>query len=102
MGLNKGQTNNPNGRPKGSKNKVNEAIRDKIQGLFEGNFEKIQTDLEKLDPKDRLKFLTDLMPYLVPKLQSITNTNEIDWENIPEEKLDQLLNRYSNDERIEN
>lgn len=97
MGLNKGQTNNPNGRPKGSKNKVNEAIRDKIQGLFEGNFEKIQSDLEKLDPKDRLKFLTDLMPYLVPKLQSTTFTNEIDWEKIPEEKLDQLLNRYTND-----
>ncbi|PSL01921.1 DUF5681 domain-containing protein [Cecembia rubra] len=97
MGLKKGQTNNPNGRPKGSKNKANEAIRDKIQCLFEGNFDKIQTDIEKLDPKDRLKFLTDLMPYLVPKLQSTTYTNEIDWENIPEDKLDQLLNRYSDD-----
>ncbi|WP_373521068.1 DUF5681 domain-containing protein [Aquiflexum sp.] len=95
MGLKKGQTNNPNGRPKGSKNKINEEIREKIQSLFDGNFDKIQSDIEKLDPKNRLKFLTDLMPYLVPKLQTTTYTNEIDWENIPEEKIDKLLNRYS-------
>lgn len=75
MGLRKGMTNNPYGRPKGSHNKVNNEIRAKVLELLENNFNGIQADIESLEPKDRLKFLTDLLPYLLPKLQSTTITD---------------------------
>jgi hypothetical protein len=45
------------GRPKGAKNKASGQIRDRIQDLFDDNFDKIQEDLESLEAKDRLKFL---------------------------------------------
>jgi hypothetical protein len=64
------------GRPKGSKNKLNADIRERIQNLFDDNFERIQEDLEGLEPRERLKFLTDLLPYLVPKLQAATLNHE--------------------------
>lgn len=81
------------GRPKGAKNKVNSQMRDLIQKLFDDNYQKIQEDLETLEPKDRLKFLTDLMPYLMPKLQSTTYNQTVDLDSMSEEDLDRLIER---------
>ena len=86
------QKGNP-GRPKGAKNKVNAQMRDLIQQLFDDNFDTIQEDLESLDPKDRLKFLSDLLPYLLPKLQSTTYSQKLDLDSMSEEDLDALINR---------
>lgn len=86
------QKGNP-GRPKGAKNKVNAQMRDLIQKLFDDNFDTIQEDLESLEPKDRLKFLSDLLPYLLPKLQSTTYSQTIDLENLQDGELDVLINR---------
>jgi hypothetical protein len=90
------QKGNP-GRPKGAKNKVNAQMRDLIQQLFDDNFDTIQEDLESLDPKDRLKFLSDLLPYLLPKLQSTTHSQKIDLDSMSEEDLDVLINRIINE-----
>lgn len=81
------------GRPKGAKNKVNAQMRDLIQTLFDDNYGKIQEDLESLEPKDRLKFLTDLLPYLMPKLQSTSYNHKVDLDSMSEEDLDILINR---------
>lgn len=85
------------GKPKGAKNKNTIIMRDRIQSLFDTNFETIQNDLESLEPKDRLKFLTDLMPYLMPKLQSTTYTNEIDLDGMTGDQLDVLIKRILNE-----
>lgn len=85
------------GRPKGAKNKSSGQIRDRIQDLFDDNFDKIQEDLESLEAKDRLKFLSDLMPYLLPKLQSTTYSQKLDLDGMSEEDLDKLINRIVNE-----
>jgi hypothetical protein len=81
------------GKPKGAKNKINTELRELIQKLFDDNYQAIQDDLEVLEPKDRLKFLSDLLPYLLPKLQSTTHTKEIDLDGMTEEDLDRLIER---------
>lgn len=81
------------GRPKGAKNKVNSQMRDLIQKLFDDNYQIIQKDLETLEAKDRLKFLTDLMPYLMPKLQSTAYSQTVDLDSMSEEDLDRLIER---------
>jgi hypothetical protein len=68
-------------------------MKDRIQSLFDDNFEKIQEDLESLEAKDRLKFMTDLMPYLMPKLQSTSYSQSIDLDGMTEQDLDILINR---------
>jgi hypothetical protein len=94
--MGKFEKGNP-GKPKGAKNKVNSQMRDLIQQLFDNNFDTIQQDLEELDPKDRLKFLSDLLPYLLPKLQSTTHSTKIDLDSMSEEDLDILINRIVNE-----
>jgi hypothetical protein len=81
------------GRPKGAVNKTTSLMKDRIQSLFDDNFEKIQEDLESLEAKDRLKFMTDLMPYLIPKLQSTSYSQSIDLDGMTEQDLDILINR---------
>lgn len=85
------------GRPKGAKNKVNSELRGLVQKLFDDNYQTIQDDLESLDPKDRLKFLSDLLPYLLPKLQSTTHTTEIDLDSFTDDQLDALIERIVNE-----
>jgi hypothetical protein len=85
------------GRPKGSVNKSTLIMKDRIQSLFDDNFEKIQEDLESLEAKDRLKFMTDLIPYLMPKLQSTTHSQKIDLESMEEKDLDILIDRIMNE-----
>lgn len=72
MGLHKGMTNNPAGRAKGSKNKVTIEMKERIQLMFDDNFHQLQSDIDSLEPKDRVKAIMDLLPYL---LQKNNNTN---------------------------
>ena len=58
------------GRPKGSVNKSSNEIRETFQLLLENNLEKIEEDLNELEPKDRIKLLLDLSNYILPKLRT--------------------------------
>lgn len=89
MGLNKGQTNNPNGRPRGIPNKVSQNLRILITDFLDTEFPTVLNDFQDLQPKDRLKFYTDLLQYGLPKLQS--TTLEIDFEQMNESQLDYII-----------
>ena len=66
------------GRPKGSVGKSNNKIRETFQLLLENNIEKIQEDLNELEPKDRIKLLLNLSNYILPKLRSIDLQSDIE------------------------
>ena len=89
MAFRKGASGNPNGRPRGSKNKVSGNLRLMIADFLENNFQKVIRDFKKLPPKDRLKFYTDLLPYAAPKLSSTDMS--VSFEQMTDEQLDRLL-----------
>ena len=62
---------NNSGRPKGSVGKSNNKTRETFQLLLENNIEKIQDDLNELEPKDRIKLLLDLSNFIIPKMKSV-------------------------------
>ena len=62
--------NNLGGRTPGAKNKTTETIRNAFNELLENNLPRIQTDLDQLEPKDRLKFIIDLSAFVIPKLKA--------------------------------
>ena len=64
------------GRPKGSVGKSNKKIRDTFQLLLENNLEKIEEDLNELEPKDRIKLLLDLSSFIIPKMKSVDLTDK--------------------------
>jgi len=71
MGLRKGQTNNPNGRPAGALNKVTKDLRINITEFLENHFDEVIKEWYKLKGKEKLTFYRDLLQYAVPKLQSV-------------------------------
>ncbi len=54
MGLSKGMTNNPHGRPTGAKNKFTVEAKERINNILQQHFtpEKIHEDLKQLESKD--------------------------------------------------
>ena len=89
MPFKKGVTTNPEGRPKGTKNKVTTNLRETIGNFLQANFQKITEDFEGLPPKDRAKLYCDLLQYSLPKLQAVTV--ETDLERLTEGELDQII-----------
>jgi hypothetical protein len=69
---------NNSGRPAGSKNLASSQIRDTFQLLLENNLEKIQDDLNELEPKDRIQLLLSLANYILPKLRSIDLKSDVE------------------------
>ena len=71
--MRKGKTNNPNGRPKGSPNKVTSDVKAFITDIIESNRETIVSDLQALEPYQRLTILERLMRYVIAPEQAKSN-----------------------------
>ena len=74
---------NPNGRPKGSKNKTTENIRKAYQQLTEDNLDNMTVWLAQIaaeDPKQAMELMIKLSEYVIPKLarQEITGNDGAD------------------------
>lgn len=76
------------GRKVGTPNKTTNEMREKLTLLLENNFSKLQSDIDKLEPKDRVKTLLEISKFVVPTLKatdlSLNMDNEvnikiIDW-----------------------
>lgn len=64
------------GRQAGTPNRRKAQIQERILYIIETNIETIQNDLEKMDPCERLRFIVALIPYVLPKQQSIAFNEE--------------------------
>ncbi|WP_262250089.1 hypothetical protein [Parapedobacter soli] len=65
-GLKKGQTNNPNGRPKGVPNKVSKDLREAVNSFLDANWDSIQVAFDQLDPVNKLAFIERLLRFSLP------------------------------------
>lgn len=84
----KGKTNNPHGRPKGSKNRDNKKLREFIEEIVNDRTQ-IQKDLKALEPLERLQIIEKLMGYVLPKLRSVEN--KIDFAQLTDEQIDLII-----------
>jgi len=65
----KGETGNPNGRPKGSENKERKQLREFLGYVIDNNRDKFEAELMKLKGMPFLMIWKDLLEYCTPKLQ---------------------------------
>lgn len=71
-----GTVNNAAGRPKGSVNKNTKPIKEAVKKLLESySPEEMIKDLRALEPAERLKIITGLLNYTIPKIQHNINDN---------------------------
>lgn len=83
----KGQSGNPNGRPKGSLNRATAISREWLNMILDKNRRQIEKDLKALDPKDRLAILEKFMSYTIPKMSSMS----LNFEKLSEAELDIII-----------
>ena len=84
-----GQSGNPAGRRKGSKNKISEKLRKKISDFLLKKFKDVETDFDSMKPALKTKLFVELLPFVIPKHQ--TNESNISIENLNEAELDKVI-----------
>jgi hypothetical protein len=64
------------GRTKGTSNKTTTELREKFSLLIENNFDKLQQDIDLLEPKERVKTILELARFVVPTLKASELTTD--------------------------
>jgi len=88
MGLNKGQTNNPGGRPKGTKNKFTGNVKEMFLTVFVSLQNDSKTNLEawaKNNPTEFYKLMGRLMPKEIEVKQRLIGLGGLDKKEAEEE-----------------
>lgn len=83
------------GKPKGAVTKVSAKVRESIVNFLESNVDKIQEDFDKLKPRERLQFVSEILSYATPKLSAVKtelsgdvkHSIEITWSEPTDSKL---------------
>lgn len=77
------------GRQKGTPNRLTTDLKSRIAEVVENGFMSIESDLEALEPKDRVSAYVKLLEYVMPKQRE----TKIDISNLSDEEVEELLNK---------
>jgi len=69
------------GRQKGTPNKLTKELRSLLKDILYQELDELQEKFKLLEPRERIELLIKLMPYILPKVTSVSHTtNEpLDW-----------------------
>lgn len=82
------------GRKKGTPNKATQTAKEWIVQTLSANWKQMKSDLKVLDPKERLQLLFKLLEYVTPKQRE--TSNNIKFEDLIDEEMDELINKLTN------
>ena len=74
----KGQSGNPNGRPKGSTNEKTAYIRDWVISVIGSNGQRLAQNFQRLSRKEQWRVITQLLPYVLPRQHEAIVDTSID------------------------
>lgn len=75
------KTNNPNGRPKGTPNKVTAELRTILKDFIYSELERLPEYFETIETAQRLELLIKLIPYALPKVEAVKDNRGEAGEN---------------------
>ena len=64
------------GRELGTPNKITSEVKEVLKKIIENQLETLEEDLKTLSTKDRLEILVKLLPYIIPKEETVTHQFE--------------------------
>ena len=79
------------GRPKGASNKSTETIKRSISMLLENNINTVQTDLDEMQPRDRVNALLQFMKFVIPTQKAIEIDTKVSEEELNEAYIQKLM-----------
>lgn len=59
------------GRAKGTPNKTTEQLRSMVMDFVSDNMANIQKDFDQLQPRERIKVISDMMKFVLPTLRAM-------------------------------
>jgi hypothetical protein len=69
----KGVSGNPGGRPRGSKNKTPDQLRQMVKNFIFSHWSEIEAEFSDLEPKDKMTFIDRLLRHVLPPPLSLDN-----------------------------
>lgn len=90
------------GRKAGTPNKVTGTVKEWIASIIDGNRKQFEDDLEKLEPGERVRVISNLLQYVTPKMQSSSPAEMLEaeykkleelLENAPDEAINKIVER---------
>ena len=79
------------GRPKGASNKSTETIKRSISMFLENNIDTVQSDLDEMQPRDRVNALLQFMKFVIPTQKAIELDNRESQEEKNEAYIQKLM-----------
>ncbi len=73
------------GRVAGTPNKITIELRKTLKGIITGELEALPTTFEHLQSKERLELLIKLLPFCMPKVDSINGSYDTGWRSLDDE-----------------
>lgn len=67
------------GRTKGTPNKITVELRKTLKRIIAAELDALPETLEQLPSKDRIELVLKLMPFCLPKVDSIGGQYDVDW-----------------------
>jgi len=95
MPFKKGKSGNPDGRPRGIKNKATSELRDRIKILMESEMDNLEATLKDLPAKERIDAFLKLAEFILPKLQRSEVRNLTSLEELLDMSREERLQRIS-------
>jgi hypothetical protein len=86
------------GRTKGTPNRTTKELKELIHNIVAVQLDTIEDDLQELDPKDRLNILLRLVEYVLPKQRE----QKIDFSNLSDAEIDELIDKISDESKRQN
>lgn len=102
MVFKRGKSGNPKGRPRGARNHATSELVKCVGAVLEQNAKRLQDDLDSMSPVERVKAITNLIGYVIPKKQALNVQQSLDYEyhkleellnNAPDEAIDRIVER---------
>jgi hypothetical protein len=73
------------GRTSGTPNKVTSELRKTLKGIIAAELDALPQTLGELPPRERLELLIKLLPFCMPKVNTISGTYDNDWASLGED-----------------
>jgi len=81
------------GRRAGTPNKSTSSLRNWVRLFVTRNTKQMQSDLDALDPKDRLTMLEKFMRYTIPQQQAVSAA--VDLNALTDEQINQVVEQIA-------